>query len=462
MEKLKGFMIMPFFSLDETKEINIKGLGNCADSIVKKKLCENFYKKIIKPKCRSLNIEINRADEILKSRDVVDNIISHIEQSDIIIVDLTLNRPNVLYELGIAHYIDPERTLLITQENFDDLPFDIQGYSCLKYESTDVDFAESLYENLVGLVEHHYENEISIGIPPFPELTILNKELKDKKINIVTKSVPWNETFDHFLDGKRIDFVIANFDLCNKKNSIKRSFDFIYRADLIKYNSFYLIAKNTKLKSFNELSKEIINTKECLLNTMSQFNLQNKKTILYACEKSDHAESFRKFNSIFKDDLIKSYEIRGQGSSREILRDFIMSRDADLYIGGIPERINLLKNGNYKLIIDFNEIKHDEDFNKIKDELHQTNGIVYHRSKEREIDNLDNILLSIQSAWNDAYSNIINAKENNIDLINEYLDEYNNSEYVRTFNFRNVKLTVNSKEFIENYLEGNLITIDHD
>lgn len=116
-EKYKGFMIMPFLSDEEQKEIGHEGKNNIKGELAMKKLSNDFYRKIIKKVCadKEINIDINRADEINKQK--IDNaIIEGIKNSHVFIVDLTLMSPNVMYELGMTHSIDIERTLIITQD----------------------------------------------------------------------------------------------------------------------------------------------------------------------------------------------------------------------------------------------------------------------------------------------------------------------------------------------------------
>ncbi len=459
MKSLSGFMIMPFLSEQEKKVIEDSSIHNLPVLIKKKQLSEEFYRNIIINACESTieKIEIRRADEVFNEQEIVEKIKNEIEKSDIVIVDLTSFRPNVLYELGIAHFIDYNRTILISQDNYEDLPFDVRKFDTLKYNSCHGRFTGEIKKRINGIIEYHRTKEICIGISPFPELMIIQKELRDNKSKLVVRNIPWNETLNHFFEGEKVDIVISNSEVCHDKNRNNPT-NYIYRGDIIKYNSFYVISKKKGIKTYKELSEEFPNTEDCIIKTMEQFN-SNGDTIIYACNKTDHAKSFKKFNEMYGKPLIKNPIIRGDGSSKDNLKDFIQ-KNGDIYIGGIPERINLLKNPEYRIIIEFNDIKHDESFAKIRDGLQQKNGIVYHRIKEREIPNIDEIVKLIEHAWNSGYSKILKSKNRNTELIDEYLSEYNNSEYVKTFKFREMVLTISSKDFIENYLDENLISIE--
>lgn len=85
----------------------------------------------IKDTCNALNINVFRADELLGSYLIIDDIISSIKKSDIIIADITVRNTNVYYELGYAHALN-KNTILVAQ-NGSIIPFDISGFRYITY-----------------------------------------------------------------------------------------------------------------------------------------------------------------------------------------------------------------------------------------------------------------------------------------------------------------------------------------
>lgn len=85
--------------------------------------------------CSSIGIKAQRADDISKQDFIMANILDGIAKSEIVIVDITGNNPNVFYELGIAHTLRSRTsTLIITQdEDVSKSPFDIRHWSILQY-----------------------------------------------------------------------------------------------------------------------------------------------------------------------------------------------------------------------------------------------------------------------------------------------------------------------------------------
>lgn len=86
---------------------------------------------IIKDVCNNLDVKLNRADEILGSQSIYNDIVTNIIESDIIIVDITVKNANVFYELGYAHALK-KKVILIRQPN-DNVPFDIAQFRYIEY-----------------------------------------------------------------------------------------------------------------------------------------------------------------------------------------------------------------------------------------------------------------------------------------------------------------------------------------
>ena len=72
-----------------------------------------------------------RADDIWEHSAVIQDIVSLIDGSTVVIADCTQRNPNVFYEIGIAHTLGRE-VILITQ-NKDDIPFDVTHLRYIHY-----------------------------------------------------------------------------------------------------------------------------------------------------------------------------------------------------------------------------------------------------------------------------------------------------------------------------------------
>ena len=92
------------------------------------------YEDHISKICKNIGLDCKRADLVLNSGSVINDIWSLICSAQMIICDCTGKNPNVFYELGIAHSLG-KKTICITQNN-DDIPFDIKHLRYIKYEYT--------------------------------------------------------------------------------------------------------------------------------------------------------------------------------------------------------------------------------------------------------------------------------------------------------------------------------------
>lgn len=95
---------------------------------------EGIY-NVIKSVVENKGYTCLKADEIYSNHPVIQDIIENIFKANFIIADLTEKNPNVMYELGIAHQINKQKTILISQ-NSNDIPFDLNYLRTFIYEDS--------------------------------------------------------------------------------------------------------------------------------------------------------------------------------------------------------------------------------------------------------------------------------------------------------------------------------------
>lgn len=120
---MKAFVIMPF---DD-------------------KIANDIYELSTKPVCKEFGLEVQRADEIFTPNPILDDIVAAIEESAVIIADISGKNPNVFYELGMSHMLKRTQTIMITHEEYKGIPFDISHFRIIKYENTIS--GKTVYEN---------------------------------------------------------------------------------------------------------------------------------------------------------------------------------------------------------------------------------------------------------------------------------------------------------------------------
>lgn len=146
------------------------------------------FNDAIRPACRQTGFKALRVDELEGVYNINREIIEHIFMSDAIIADLTNWRPNVFYELGVAHAISNKAIMIINKK--DEIPFDIKMYSCILYEQNKrglAKLAASLVKSLNSLDVWRQEpaNPVQDHNPticiPKRELEVIRGKLHEKE-----------------------------------------------------------------------------------------------------------------------------------------------------------------------------------------------------------------------------------------------------------------------------------------
>jgi hypothetical protein len=106
------------------------------------------YKGVIRPLIEEFNYRPLRIDEILDSGKITDQILKEIAKSEVIIVDLTGERPNCYYEAGYAHAL--EKKIIFTIRKKETVHFDLAGYRFIEW-ATEQDLREQLRKRLQTL-----------------------------------------------------------------------------------------------------------------------------------------------------------------------------------------------------------------------------------------------------------------------------------------------------------------------
>lgn len=91
-----------------------------------------LYENHIKPVFEKNGFKIMKADDIYTLTSIPDDIRNYIENSDLVLADITNKNPNVLYELGLAHGMKKE-TVILTQKE-EDIASDLKHLRYFKYD----------------------------------------------------------------------------------------------------------------------------------------------------------------------------------------------------------------------------------------------------------------------------------------------------------------------------------------
>lgn len=93
---------------------------------------DSVLEYIIKPALDDKYI-VERADELYHSDRIDDKIFDSLSKSDLVIVDITGNNPNVFLELGYRKALNLP-TIFLRQKTNEEIPFDIRTINTIHYD----------------------------------------------------------------------------------------------------------------------------------------------------------------------------------------------------------------------------------------------------------------------------------------------------------------------------------------
>ena len=85
----------------------------------------------LKETATSLGLSFKRADDIWDNHSIIQDIVSLISKSKVVICDFSERNPNVFYEAGIAHTLGKEVIIIAQSEG--DIPFDLRHLRYIRY-----------------------------------------------------------------------------------------------------------------------------------------------------------------------------------------------------------------------------------------------------------------------------------------------------------------------------------------
>lgn len=95
-----------------------------------------IYSDYIRQALEQVGFEVFRADEELRSGDIRVDMFQELLLADLVVVDLSIDNPNVWYELGVRHALRP-RGVVQVQSQREHMPFDVYVDRALRYRMRD-------------------------------------------------------------------------------------------------------------------------------------------------------------------------------------------------------------------------------------------------------------------------------------------------------------------------------------
>ena len=129
---------------NKNKNMDLSGLLETNRNLKVENLCfvlmpfsekfDSIYRAIIIPTVEEAGLDCKRADDLFNTGPIIVDIFEYIQKAKVLIADLSEKRPNVFYEVGLAHAL--EKDVILISQDIDDVPFDLQHHRCIIYEDT--------------------------------------------------------------------------------------------------------------------------------------------------------------------------------------------------------------------------------------------------------------------------------------------------------------------------------------
>lgn len=177
---------------------------------------DKVYRVIIQRAISNVKMQPLRADETEGSRIVHADMFKDLRDRPVVLVDLSLLNPNVMYELGIRHVMSSTGTVLIAnEETVKKLPFDIALSRTISYkydgEHLDWDEVERVIPQLQAAIE-----EARRGTPDSPVYAFLEQVLSPSALKKDDSPTEDNKNPNYDLDDYQKKFAqiwVAQTDL---------------------------------------------------------------------------------------------------------------------------------------------------------------------------------------------------------------------------------------------------------
>lgn len=205
-----------------------------------RKRANQFLELIAVPALERFDFDVIRADKIPHPSAITNDIVRLVQNSDLCLIDLTDNNPNVFYECGRRHETGRPFIQLIEKNSLDRLPFDVAGIRTLEYDTSS---AESCRKSVVEL-QGFIKSIVDQGFEPKTSGASLNsialaiERLERKIVGIgASASTSSPPVINYGGDLSPADLVLTprqGYDKAIKRGDLDRALMFAKRAQFMR------------------------------------------------------------------------------------------------------------------------------------------------------------------------------------------------------------------------------------
>lgn len=147
------------------------------------------YRDIFSPAITNAGLEPYRVDADPSVNVPIDQIEEGIKQASICFADITLDNPNVWFELGYALAARKEICIICSEERQGKFPFDIQHRAIIKYRVDSPSGYDELKLNITARLQAIQQREVKLAAVSAPSLLNESHGLSQHEIIVLTAIV---------------------------------------------------------------------------------------------------------------------------------------------------------------------------------------------------------------------------------------------------------------------------------
>ncbi len=136
-----------------------KALGTCFVLMPFKEPFDTYFESIIKPAVHAARLDPDRGDSLFRPSPIMADIWQMIQDSKVLVAELTEKNANVFYELGLAHAIG--KPVVLISDDLSDVPFDLQSLRVIIYDKNDPAWGTELKSNITESLGETLEDTAS-------------------------------------------------------------------------------------------------------------------------------------------------------------------------------------------------------------------------------------------------------------------------------------------------------------
>lgn len=126
---------------------------------------DEYYESVFAPAVEEAGLRSRRADDMWRPSAIVHDIWRLINESAVLLADLTDRNPNVFYELGLAHALG--KPVVLTAQDIADVPFDLRALRVIEYETRSPSWAQTLRGAITESLGEVMEEPADAVLAPF-------------------------------------------------------------------------------------------------------------------------------------------------------------------------------------------------------------------------------------------------------------------------------------------------------